>query len=826
MENRYTKQAREALDAAEVYAKELKHPYIGTEHLLMGLRTSISGVAAQVFEMNGLREEDVRKVVGELVSRVGDEPFSGRPKESPRLKFILEEGWKMAERFRMPEVGTEHLLLAIVRDTDCVAARILITLNINLQKIMQDCLTTIGENPKALSDRGDGTGKGSVLEQFCTDLNALAEDGKLDPVVGREEEMQRLMQILSRRTKNNPCMVGEPGVGKTAIIEGIAQRIAKEAVPEKMRDKRIFSLDLAALIAGSKYRGEFEERMKRLVGEVRAAGNIILFLDEIHTVVGAGGAEGAMDASNILKPSLARGEIQLIGATTITEYRKYIEKDAALERRFQPVMVEEPSKEETIRILEGIRGKYEVHHRIEISQEAIRAAVMLSDRYISDRFLPDKAIDVLDEACSKAALRGYKMPEQIEDLEQIIGELNQELEDAIKERNMEKAALLAADKNQINEKLKRAKARRERQQQKLRIALTEGDIADVVSEWTRIPVQRLAQSETERLKKLEATLHKRVIGQEDAVSAVARAVKRGRVGLKDPSRPVGSFLFLGPTGVGKTELSKALAEALFGNDESMIRIDMSEYMEKHSVSKMIGSPPGYVGYEEGGQLSEKVRRNPYSVILFDEIEKAHPDVFNILLQVLDDGHITDAQGRRIDFKNTIIIMTSNAGAENIISPKRLGFGIATDAKADYSFMKGRVMDEVKHLFKPEFLNRIDEIIVFHPLNREHMKGIADIMLQGIAKRSRDQLGIALSVDAAAKDHLIDKGYDDKYGARPLRRTIQNMLEDKLAEAVLDGTVRKNAQVEVGFDGEKLTFSIKKKAAPRRKTAGAKTLENS
>ena len=544
MENRYTKQAREALDAAEVYAKELKHPYIGTEHLLMGLRTSISGVAAQVFEMNGLREEDVRKVVGELVSRVGDEPFSGRPKESPRLKFILEEGWKMAERFRMPEVGTEHLLLAIVRDTDCVAARILITLNINLQKIMQDCLTTIGENPKALSDRGDGTGKDSVLEQFCTDLNALAEDGKLDPVVGREEEMQRLMQILSRRTKNNPCMVGEPGVGKTAIIEGIAQRIAKEAVPEKMRDKRIFSLDLAALIAGSKYRGEFEERMKRLVGEVRAAGNIILFLDEIHTVVGAGGAEGAMDASNILKPSLARGEIQLIGATTITEYRKYIEKDAALERRFQPVMVEEPSKEETIRILEGIRGKYEVHHRIEISQEAIRAAVMLSDRYISDRFLPDKAIDVLDEACSKAALRGYKMPEQIEDLEQIIGELNQELEDAIKERNMEKAALLAADKNQINEKLKRAKARRERQQQKLRIALTEGDIADVVSEWTRIPVQRLAQSETERLKKLEATLHKRVIGQEDAVSAVARAVKRGRVGLKlslihisEPTRP-------------------------------------------------------------------------------------------------------------------------------------------------------------------------------------------------------------------------------------------------------------------------------------------------
>lgn len=808
MENKYTKQAREALDAAEVYAKELKHPYIGTEHLLMGLRTSISGVAAQVLEMNGLREEDVRKVVGELVSRVGDEPFAGRPKESPRLKFILEEGRKMAERFRMPEVGTEHLLLAIVRDTDCVAARILITLNINLQKIMQDCLTTIGENPKALSDRGDGTGKGSVLEQFCTDLNALAEDGKLDPVVGREEEMQRLMQILSRRTKNNPCMVGEPGVGKTAIIEGIAQRIAKEAVPEKMRDKRIFSLDLAALIAGSKYRGEFEERMKRLVGEVRAAGNIILFLDEIHTVVGAGGAEGAMDASNILKPSLARGEIQLIGATTITEYRKYIEKDAALERRFQPVMVEEPSKEETIRILEGIRGKYEVHHRIEISQEAIRAAVMLSDRYISDRFLPDKAIDVLDEACSKAALRGYKMPEQIEDLEQIIGELNQELEDAIKERNMEKAALLAADKNQINEKLKRAKARRERQQQKLRIALTEGDIADVVSEWTRIPVQRLAQSETERLKKLEATLHKRVIGQEDAVSAVARAVKRGRVGLKDPSRPVGSFLFLGPTGVGKTELSKALAEALFGNDESMIRIDMSEYMEKHSVSKLIGSPPGYVGHEDGGQLSEKVRRHPYSVVLFDEIEKAHPDVFNILLQVLDDGHITDSQGRKVDFRNTVIIMTSNAGAQSIVDAKRLGFNTVQDEKEDYKKMQSNVMDEVKRIFRPEFLNRIDEIIVFHALTESELEKIVGLLCQDLIQRAKEQLDITLKIKSAAKKLIAEAGTDRKYGARPLKRALQTKLEDPLTEAILNGEIKRSDLVETGVSKNEIKFSVK------------------
>lgn len=616
------------------------------------------------------------------------------------------------------------------------------------------------------------------------------------------------MQILSRRTKNNPCMVGEPGVGKTAIIEGIAQRIAKEAVPEKMRDKRIFSLDLAALIAGSKYRGEFEERMKRLVGEVRAAGNIILFLDEIHTVVGAGGAEGAMDASNILKPSLARGEIQLIGATTITEYRKYIEKDAALERRFQPVMVEEPSKEETIRILEGIRGKYEVHHRIEISQEAIRAAVMLSDRYISDRFLPDKAIDVLDEACSKAALRGYKMPEQIEDLEQIIGELNQELEDAIKERNMEKAALLAADKNQINEKLKRAKARRERQQQKLRIALTEGDIADVVSEWTRIPVQRLAQSETERLKKLEATLHKRVIGQEDAVSAVARAVKRGRVGLKDPSRPVGSFLFLGPTGVGKTELSKALAEALFGNDESMIRIDMSEYMEKHSVSKLIGSPPGYVGHEDGGQLSEKVRRHPYSVVLFDEIEKAHPDVFNILLQVLDDGHITDSQGRKVDFRNTVIIMTSNAGAQSIVDAKRLGFNTVQDEKEDYKKMQSNVMDEVKRIFRPEFLNRIDEIIVFHALTESELEKIVGLLCQDLIQRAKEQLDITLKIKSAAKKLIAEAGTDRKYGARPLKRALQTKLEDPLTEAILNGEIKRSDLVETGVSKNEIKFSVK------------------
>ena len=811
MIDRFTAKARESINLAVQAAEELGHSYVGTEHLLIGLLEEGGGVAARVLSENGVKKEKVISLVSQLISP--DQTV--RMEESgytPSARRVLENSYKEAVRFKARLIGTEHLLISIIRDNDCVASRLLNTIGISIQKLYIDVLAAMGEDAPANKEellKGART-KGSTptLDSYSRDLTELAREGKLDPVIGRETEIKRLIQILSRRTKNNPCLIGEPGVGKTAIIEGIAQRIAKEAVPEKMRDKRIFSLDLAALIAGSKYRGEFEERMKRLVGEVRAAGNIILFLDEIHTVVGAGGAEGAMDASNILKPSLARGEIQLIGATTITEYRKYIEKDAALERRFQPVMVEEPSKEETIRILEGIRGKYEVHHRIEISQEAIRAAVMLSDRYISDRFLPDKAIDVLDEACSKAALRGYKMPEQIEDLEQIIGELNQELEDAIKERNMEKAALLAADKNQINEKLKRAKARRERQQQKLRIALTEGDIADVVSEWTRIPVQRLAQSETERLKKLEATLHKRVIGQEDAVSAVARAVKRGRVGLKDPSRPVGSFLFLGPTGVGKTELSKALAEALFGNDESMIRIDMSEYMEKHSVSKLIGSPPGYVGHEDGGQLSEKVRRHPYSVVLFDEIEKAHPDVFNILLQVLDDGHITDSQGRKVDFRNTVIIMTSNAGAQSIVDAKRLGFNTVQDEKEDYKKMQSNVMDEVKRIFRPEFLNRIDEIIVFHALTESELEKIVGLLCQDLIQRAKEQLDITLKIKSAAKKLIAEAGTDRKYGARPLKRALQTKLEDPLTEAILNGEIKRSDLVETGVSKNEIKFSVK------------------
>lgn len=808
MENRYTRQAQEALDAAGNYAKDFKHPYIGTEHLLLGLKSVYSGVAGQVLDMNGLKEDEVVKVVGELVSTVGEETFSGTPEESPRLKFILEESRKIAERFRMEEIGTEHMLLAIIQDTDCVAARILITLNLNLQKVMQDCLAAIGENPKAFAEKNEGAAKGAVLEQYCTDLTALAEDGRLDPVVGREEEMQRLMQILSRRTKNNPCMVGEPGVGKTAIIEGIAQRIAKEAVPEKMREKRVLSLDLAALIAGSKYRGEFEERMKRLVNEVKADGNIILFLDEIHTVVGAGGAEGAMDASNILKPSLARGEIQLIGATTITEYRKYIEKDAALERRFQPVMVEEPSKEETIRILEGIREKYEVHHKIAISQEALEEAVVLSDRYISDRFLPDKAIDVLDEACSKAALRGFKVPENIEQMEQLVRNLDQDLEASIKEGRMEEASLLVKEKKATSEKLRQAKGRLNRKQKNSRIVLTEGDIAEVVAEWTKIPVQKLAQSETERLRKLEKTLHKRVIGQEDAVSAVARAVKRGRVGLKDPTRPVGSFLFLGPTGVGKTELSKALAEALFGDEESMIRIDMSEYMEKHSVSKLIGSPPGYVGHEDGGQLSEKVRRHPYSVVLFDEIEKAHPDVFNILLQVLDDGHITDSQGRKVDFRNTVIIMTSNAGAQSIVDAKRLGFNAVQDEKEDYKKMQSNVMDEVKRIFRPEFLNRIDEIIVFHALTEKELEKIVGLLCQDLVRRAKEQLDITLKIRSSVKKKIAESGNDRKYGARPLKRALQTQLEDPLTEAILNGEIKRGDLVEAGVSKKEIKFTVK------------------
>lgn len=804
----YTEQAKEALRIARNIAKELEHPYVGTEHLLLALRKVYTGVAGQVMAKNGVEEESIVKVINELLSLVGDPLFEGKPEDSPRLEYILEESRIEAARFHSADIGTEHLLLALIRDVDCVAARILLTLNISLQKILQDILMVIGADPKEYQEElasDNVRKKETVLEQYGTDLTARALEGRLDPVIGRQEEIGRLMQILSRRTKNNPCLVGEPGVGKTAVIEGLAQQIAAGVVPDSMKNKRILTMDLAGMVAGSKYRGEFEERMKRLIREVTGAGNIILFLDEVHTIIGAGGAEGAIDASNILKPSLARGELQLIGATTIAEYRKYIEKDAALERRFQPVTVEEPDEGQCLEILQGLKDRYEEHHHVRIEEEALKAAVHLSERYISDRFLPDKAIDVVDEACSKASLRGFKVPESIYGLEELTARLRVDIEDAIRQGDMAEASLRNQEKEAAEKKLQQVRCRFQKKIAGKTVVVAEDDIAAVVSEWTKVPVQRLKESEGTRLQRLENTLHKRVIGQDEAVAAVARAVRRGRVGLKDPKRPIGSFLFLGPTGVGKTELSKALAEALFGNEESMIRVDMSEYMEKHSVAKMIGSPPGYVGHDDGGQLSEQVRRHPYSVILFDEIEKAHPDVFNILLQVLDDGHITDSQGRKVDFRNTVIIMTSNAGAQAIIDPKKLGFNAKEDAEGDYKRIKSNVMREIKLIFRPEFLNRIDEIIVFHPLGKAEMKKIIGLMCRDLVKRAREQLGIQLTIRDSVKNHIVETGTDQKYGARPLRRAMQNQLEDKLAEAVLAGEVERDSQVVVGMSKKDIKF---------------------
>ena len=803
----YTKQAANAVRYAAKKAKEMKHPYIGTEHLLLGLREEFSGVAGQVLAQNGVETEKIMQLMDELIAPREEMPASQKPKESPRLRYILANSEKEAHRLRTAEVGTEHLLLSMIRDVDCVAARILITLNISLQKLLKDILNASGVDPKDYQDelQDESRGSGSVIEQYCTDMTARAEEGKQDPVVGREEEMYRLMQVLSRRTKNNPCLIGEPGVGKTAVVEGLAQRIAAGVVPEKMKDKRIYTLDLPGMIAGSKYRGEFEERMKGLISEVESNGNIILFLDEIHTMIGAGGAEGAIDASGILKPSLARGELQLIGATTITEYRKYIEKDAALERRFQPVSVEEPSKEQCLEILKGLKGRYESHHKVLIRDEALEAAVSMSERYITDRNLPDKAIDVLDESCSKVSLKGYKVPENLTALDLRLKELEKQKEESIKNGCFEEASLLQKEQEEAEKISEQLKKRFQKKTSSSQPEVTEEDIAEVVSSWTKIPVQKLAESDTDRLKKLESVLHQRVIGQEEAVKAVARAVKRGRVGLKDPKRPIGSFLFLGPTGVGKTELSKALAEAMFGNEESMIRVDMSEYMEKHSVSKMIGSPPGYVGHEEGGQLSDQVRTHPYSVLLFDEIEKAHPDVFNILLQVLDDGHITDSKGRKIDFSNTVIIMTSNAGAKAIIEPKKLGFAAKDDPAGDYKRMKQNVMDEVKQIFRPEFLNRIDEIIVFHALEKTHMKKIVTLMCRDFTKRIEDQMDIRLTLRESAKALIAEKGTDAKYGARPLRRALQTELEDKLAEAILNGEVKRGDCIEAGTVKKEIRF---------------------
>lgn len=807
----YTEQAKEALKIAGTIAKELEHPYVGTEHLLLGLRKVYSGVAGQVLANNGVQEENIEKVIEELISPTSMLGVESRSEYSPRLEYILEEGKVEALRFREAEIGTEHLLLALLGDVDCVAMRILLTLNINPQKILRDILAVLGIEPKEYQEEisaGSNKKKTDVLEQYGVDLTQKAAEGKLDPVIGRKSEISRLMQILSRRTKNNPCLVGEPGVGKTAVIEGLAQQIAAGVVPDSMKEKRILTMDLSGMVAGSKYRGEFEERMKRLIQEVKNAGNIILFLDEVHTIIGAGGAEGAIDASNILKPSLARGEVQLIGATTIAEYRKHIEKDAALERRFQPVTVEEPSEEQCLEILEGLKAKYEEHHHVEIEADALKAAVRLSSRYISDRFLPDKAIDVVDEACSKVSLRGFKAPESIYQLEELIEKLRVDLEDAIRSGDMNEATVLNKEREDAKKKLDQTRSRFQKRMSEKEVVVTEDDMALVVAEWTKVPVQRLKESESARLQKLEQTLHKRVIGQDEAVSAVAKAVRRGRVGLKDPKRPIGSFLFLGPTGVGKTELSKALAEALFGNEEAMIRVDMSEYMEKHSVAKMIGSPPGYVGHDDGGQLSEQVRRHPYSVVLFDEIEKAHPDVFNILLQVLDDGHITDSQGRKVDFRNTVIIMTSNAGAKAIVDPKKLGFNAKEDLADDYKQMKSNVMKEIKLLFRPEFLNRIDEILVFHPLGKQEMKKIVSLMCNELIKRAKEQLNIKLTIRDSVKKHIVETGTDQKYGARPLRRALQNQLEDRLAEAMLSGEVKRDSEVVAGMSKKEIKFMPK------------------
>ena len=809
--NHFTEQAWNAIALSTQAASELGHNYVGTEHLLVGLLLEEEGVAARVLDANGVKADKVKELISQLIFPNQNVGTIGETVYTPGAVRVLNQSYREAVRFKAPLIGTEHLLIAMIRESDCAAVRLLNTMDVSLQKLYVDLRSAMGEDgadarEELQSSRAgkDSSASTPTLNSFSRDLTKLAREGKLDPVIGRESENQRVVQILSRRTKNNPCLIGEPGVGKTAVVEGLAQMIAVGNVPETIADRRVMTLDLSGMVAGSKYRGEFEERIKKVISEVTEDGNVLLFLDEIHTIIGAGGAEGAIDASNILKPSLARGEIQLIGATTREEYRKYIEKDAALERRFQPVVVEEPTEEQSIAILKGLRPKYEEHHKVTITDEALVAAVRLSSRYINDRFLPDKAIDLIDEAASKIRLTTYVEPAEIKSLTEDIDKLEIQKEQAIKNEAYEKAGDIKKRQQKKREKIEKIREKWQKEKTSRKLNVGEGEIADVVSGWTKIPVRKLEEEESERLRKLESILHERVVGQEEAVTAVAKAIRRGRVGLKDPKRPIGSFLFLGPTGVGKTELCKALAEAMFGTENALIRVDMSEYMEKHSVSKMIGSPPGYVGYEEGGQLSEKVRRNPYSVILFDEIEKAHPDVFNILLQVLDDGHITDAQGRKIDFKNTVLIMTSNAGAENIISPKRLGFASNDDAKERYRFMKERVMEEVKRMFKPEFLNRIDEIIVFHQLSQDHMKEIVDIMLKGICRRTLTQMNLKLTVDDSAKAFLVEKGYDEKYGARPLRRAIQNLLEDGLAEAVLDGKVKAGDGVTVtkGDDGLK------------------------
>ena len=812
MQSQFTDKAQNALAQASRCARSLKQGYIGTEHILVGLLKEDTGVAAKVLADNGVETGQVMDMIRDLIAFENGVAVKDREGYSPRAARILEEAHSQAARFGQKQTGTEHLLLALIKEGENVAVRLLNTLGANVQKIYVDTLIAIGQDgnlyKEDLGKKGDRKAKQSTLEQYSRDLTALAREGKLDPVVGRNEEIRRVIQILSRRTKNNPCLVGEPGVGKTAVVEGLAARIVAGDVPFTVQNKRLLTLDLSGMVAGSKYRGEFEERIKKVIKEVTDDGNIILFLDELHTIIGAGGAEGAIDASNIMKPSLARGEIQLIGATTIAEYRKYIEKDAALERRFQPVTVEEPTEEEAVRILEGIKGKYEAHHHVTITPEAVEAAVRLSSRYINDRNLPDKAIDLIDEAAASARLHAMDAPDKAKEIPDKIRELDWEMEKAIRVEAFAQMAEIKKKQDALVKKQERLLKKREKREEENTLSIGENEIAEVVAQWTKIPVQKLAEKESERLLKLEKTLHKRVIGQEEAVTAVAKAIRRGRVGLKDPNRPIGSFLFLGPTGVGKTELSKALAEAMFGSEDAMIRVDMSEYMEGHSVSKMIGSPPGYVGFEEGGQLSEKVRRNPYSVVLFDEIEKAHPDVFNVLLQVLDDGHITDSKGRKVSFKNTVLIMTSNAGAQRIVDPKNLGFATEKSETKDYEKMKSNVMEEVKRSFKPEFINRIDDIIVFHQLNNENMKEIVNLLASNLYKRCEDQLGIHLTITAALKEHLVKKYADNKMGARPLKRAIQSVVEDALAEEILLKKVVPGDKVSAGFKNGKVVFTVK------------------
>ena len=815
MRNKFTKSASKALDNSLNVAKSFGHNYVGTEHLLIAL-VKTKGVASEVMRENGVEEEKLSVLIEEMLEADGNVAVADRPQYTPRAKKIIENSISEAERLGASQAGTEHLLIALLKETDCLGVRLLNTRGINVQKLYVDLLTATGQdvnsakNEYMMQKGRRGKSATPVLDQYSRNLTEYAKEGRLDPVIGRDREITRLIEILSRRTKNNPCLVGEPGVGKTAVVEGLAQKIAVGDVPDIIKDKKVLTLDLSGMVAGSKYRGEFEERIKRAIKEVTQSGNVLLFIDEIHTIIGAGGAEGALDAANILKPSLARGELQLIGATTLEEYRKYIEKDAALERRFQPVDVNEPDTEETIAILYGLKERYEEHHGVEISDSAVVSAVKMSERYVNDRFLPDKAIDVIDEACARVSLSKYLATPELRELEENILKWEKEKEDAIRSEDYKLAGELKKRQAEAAEKIDSIHKKIENERKKQSICVDDNDIAAVIADWTKIPVQKLQEAETERLKKLEQILHERVVGQKEAVEAVSKAVRRGRVGLKDPDRPIGSFLFLGPTGVGKTELSKALAEAVFGKENEIIRVDMSEYMEKHSVSKMIGSPPGYVGYEEGGQLSEKVRRHPYSVILFDEIEKAHPDVFNILLQILEDGHVTDAQGRKISFKNTIIIMTSNAGAQRIVAPKHLGFGTDESEEADYNKMKDSVMEEVKRIFKPEFINRIDEVLVFHMLTKDDLKEIVKIFLKSLDKRTNAQMHIKLDVSESAIEHIEESGFDKNYGARPIRRAIQTQIEDLLADKLLSDEIKAGDDVVVDYDkdAKKITIAVK------------------